>query len=536
MLWSLLKIVLFIGLVIGAAWGGGMLLESDGGIQISVAGTEYTLGPLATVVALLALVVAVWIALKVVSLFVAFLRFASGDKTAIDRFFDRRRERKGFDALAESLTALASGESKQALAKAARAEKLLRRPDLTTLLTAQAAEQSGDRVQAEAAYKRLLKDERTRFVGVRGLMKQQLDAGNTDTALKLAEKAFGLKPKHEETQNRLLELQAGSHDWAGARRTLAAKVKHGSLPRDVHKRRDAVLALGEARDTIGEDTPAAREAAINANRQSPDLIPAAVFAADAFVAQNKPKNATRILRKAWGAAPHPDLAAAFARIVPDETPDARIKRFAALTNQHRDHPETRMLEAELKITAEDFPGARDALGDLAESDPTARSLAIMAAIERGLGADDAVVKGWLARALTAPRGPQWVCDNCNKTHAGWEPICDACNGLDTLSWRTPADESSPLPAGAEMLPLIVGQVEVQEVEEEEDPTPEPDPGSSDTEESNSADDAENSVDPDLAEEEEGSDDHGKSAAAPDDVKIANADSPPLDYAVEKEAK
>ena len=150
MLWSLLKIVLFIGLIIAAAWGGGVLLESDGGIQISVAGTEYTLGPLATVVALLAFVVAIWIALKLVGLVVAFLRFASGDKTAIDRFFDRRRERKGFDALAESLTALASGESKQALAKAARAEKLLRRPDLTTLLTAQAAEQSGDRAQAEA--------------------------------------------------------------------------------------------------------------------------------------------------------------------------------------------------------------------------------------------------------------------------------------------------------------------------------------------------------------------------------------------------
>ena len=54
------------------------------------------------------------------------------------------------------------------------------------------------------------------------------------------------------------------------------------------------------------------------------------------------------------------------------------------------------------------------MGDLAETHPTARTLAIMAAIERGQGADDAVVKGWLARALTAPRGPQWVCDNCNK--------------------------------------------------------------------------------------------------------------------------
>jgi len=80
---------------------------------------------------------------------------------------------------------------------------------------------------------------------------------------------------------------------------------------------------------------------------------------------------------------HPDLAAAFAEIEPDETPPARIKRFAALTRRHTDDPETRMLLAELHIAAEDFPEARRALGDLVETDPTTRSVTIRAAIERG---------------------------------------------------------------------------------------------------------------------------------------------------------
>jgi len=48
-----------------------------------------------------------------------------------------------------------------------------------------------------------------------------------------------------------------------------------------------------------------------------------------------------------------------------------------------------MLQAELMIAAEDFPAARKAIGDLAETDPTARALTIMAAIERGEGSDDA---------------------------------------------------------------------------------------------------------------------------------------------------
>ena len=105
------------------------------------------------------------------------------------------------------MMALASGEGRLAMAKAARAERFLARPELTNLLAAQAAEMAGDRTKAEEVYKRLLQDERTRFVGVRGIMKQKLDEGDADTALKLAERAFALKPRHEETTDILLRLQ-----------------------------------------------------------------------------------------------------------------------------------------------------------------------------------------------------------------------------------------------------------------------------------------------------------------------------------------
>jgi len=132
------------------------------------------------------------------------------------------------------------------MTKAARAERYLESPKLTNLLTAQAAEMAGDTRKAETTYRKLLEDDSTRFVGVRGILKQKLDSGETETALKLAEKAFALKPRHSETQDVLMQLQAEKEDWQGARQTLNAKLKSGALPRDVHKRRDAVLALSEA--------------------------------------------------------------------------------------------------------------------------------------------------------------------------------------------------------------------------------------------------------------------------------------------------
>jgi len=460
MLWSLIKIIFFIGVVGALAWGAGFLLESDGGLQISALGYEVSPGPLGSVLLLVALVFVVWLLLKVLALLVAVWKFLNGDETALSRYFDRNRERKGFEALSEGLMALASGEGRVAMAKAAKADKYLNKPELTNLLTAQAAELAGDTKKAEETYRKLVENEQTRFVGVRGIMKQKLAAGENAVALQFAEKAFALKPKHEETGDILLRLQAEKEDWTGARKTLSAKLRNGQLPRDVHKRRDAVLALSEAKDVIADDSSIEkREAAIEANRLSPDLIPAAVMAAHGYIEQNKPRYATRVLKKAWEARPHPDLAAAFAAIAPDEKPSERIKRFTALTKMKPENPETKMLLAELHIANEDFPAARRALGDLVEIDPDARSVTLMAVIERGEGASDTVVKGWLARAIAVPRGPQWICDNCQHIHNEWKPICENCSSFDTLEWKRPPLSEVAMPAGVQMLPLIVGALE-----------------------------------------------------------------------------
>ena len=288
MIWSLVKIILFVCAVAAIALGAGYLLESQGGIQVVVAGTEFTLGPLESVMALVVLVFAVWVLIKVIGALIAVWHFLNGDETAITRYFARNRQAKGFDALAEGMMALASGEGRMAMTKAAKAEKYLKRPELTDLLTAQAAEMSGDRRKAEQSYRKLIQNEQTRFVGVRGIMKQKLAEGDTATAMELAKKAFALKPRHTETGDVLLKLQAQSSDWAGARNTLHTKLKAGALPRDVHKRRDAVLALSEAKQVFEADqTIEAREAAIEANRLSPDLIPAAVMAAQSYIEQGR---------------------------------------------------------------------------------------------------------------------------------------------------------------------------------------------------------------------------------------------------------
>ena len=87
-------------------------------------------------------------------------------------------------------------------------------------------------------------------------------------------------------------------------KTLGAKLKYGTLPRDLHRRRDAVLALADAQAQIAEGRAAdAYDEAIEAARLSPELVPAAAMAARAYVALGKPKNAAKVVKTAWAKEP-----------------------------------------------------------------------------------------------------------------------------------------------------------------------------------------------------------------------------------------
>ena len=456
MLWSLIKILSFVAMVMLISFGAGRLMEAKGGVTIQYSGLELSFGALQAAILVLGLLISLWLLLKLLGLVIALLRFINGDETALSRYFNRNRERRGFEALSDGLMALASGEGRDAMAKAKKADRLLNRPDLTNLIVAQAAVANGDRQIAKATYKKLLKDPKTRFVGTYGLLQQHLQDGDTELALKLAEHAFALKPKHGETQDALLKLQAGQEDWHGVRATLTAKLKHGTLPKDVHKRRDAIFALSQARDLRAEGKlQEAQSHAVEANKLAPSLVPAALLAAEGHREQNNGKQASRILRAAWQLVPHRELASGFAALAPDEEPAARLKRFEQFTKGTDSHPESKMLMAELYVALADFEAARRALGELAKTDPTMRALTILAAIERGDGADDQSVRQLLTQAISAQRDPQWICENCGHVDHDWEPVCLNCEAIDSIAWKRPPMSEAVSP---DMLPLIVGHM------------------------------------------------------------------------------
>ena len=82
MLWSLLKIVVFVCLAAALAYGAALLLETPGEVVVAFAGREFALTPLGFVLSLVALIVVAVILLKILGFLGALIRFLLGDETA----------------------------------------------------------------------------------------------------------------------------------------------------------------------------------------------------------------------------------------------------------------------------------------------------------------------------------------------------------------------------------------------------------------------------------------------------------------------
>ncbi|MEL6979311.1 MAG: heme biosynthesis HemY N-terminal domain-containing protein [Pseudomonadota bacterium] len=442
------RLIFWLAVTAGLAYGISLILGIDGVSRITAAGYEIEMKTgvfIISLMTLLALAMLVfWIALKGVS-----------GVLGVFSLFAKRREKKGLGALSTALVALAEGDGPRALKSALKAEDLLDNPDLTRLVTAQAAKAAGDEERAARYYEMMASDRDTNFIGVAGLLRQALHDNQPERALKLAEQAHKLRPREGEVMDALFDLQLGRGDWSGARETVRSGVKAKRLTRDVGDRRRAVLHVTEAmeRDKAGE-AEAAHAQAMEAVRLAPSLAPAAALAARLKAARGEARGAARILAAAWKAAPHPDIAAAFAALEPDETPKARQRRFEKLISANPGAEESRLLEAEIALAAEDFEGARTALGDLAETAPSARACALMAALEQATGADFETVRAWLAKAAAAPRNARWVCDSCGAESESWSFRCGHCHAFDSLGWRV-ADASEGLSESA-LFPLLAG--------------------------------------------------------------------------------
>lgn len=356
---------------------------------------------------------------------------------ALSRYVKEKQEERGLDALSQGLIAIGSGDKESARRYASLARRRLPNEPLTGLLRAQSAQLSGDRAEATRIFEAMTERPGTELLGLRGLFLEARREEETEAACQFAERAMHRNPGLAWSVNALFELQCRAGDWGGALRTLDVARRQKHVDKQTGDRRRGVLLMAQAREAEDQDSGHACKLALEALALAPDLVPAAAMAGRLIAAQGNVSRARRLLTKAWERKPHPDLALAYAYLVPGEPPRDRLMRVKKLTQARAENAEGRFALALAATDARGWDEARAALIPLTADNPTSRVCTLMARIEAGDKGDEGRVREWLTRAVRAPRDPAWTADGF--VSEVWEPVSPVTGRLDAFEWKVPVE-------------------------------------------------------------------------------------------------
>jgi HemY protein len=415
-----LAILIAAALVVAAAW---LLASLHGHVAIQLGDLSVEMATPVFALGLLVLVLAGWGVLNGFGILVTLPRRVRTARA-------RRAHRLGDLAITRALVALAAADSGGARRESGRARRYLGDTPQTLFLAAQAARLGGLESEAETLFRSLAARDDAPLLGLRGLLQQAVTRENWPEAAALARRAEETYPGAAWLREERLRLAIQTGAWRDA-----LALAGPNAPRAVYA---AAAAQAEA------DPDEAIRLARQAWKDDPTLIPAALVYAERLRAAGRESRAQSVLRDAWQAAPHPDLAAAtFAGI---DDPMQRLKTAERLVAGNPDHPESHLLLARCALAA-GLPGeARRHAETACERLNERRLWILLADIEEAEHGPTEAMRDALRRAAMADPDPTWRCAGCGTSFPLWHAACANCGTPGRISWegaaKVPVNEAT----------------------------------------------------------------------------------------------
>jgi HemY protein len=423
----MIRIILFLLLIALAAKGATWVADQPGDVLVTLPG--WSAHPSLPVFALL-LGIAIVVAILAWTVLLMLWRLPKG----IKRSRRERRMARGRRAITQGLLAIGHGDSAAARAHAEVARRHAAQDPLALLLHAQSAQLDGDRGGAQRAFRAMAEREDTRLLGLRGLFVEAQRADDPVAAVMIAEEALKLAPASTWASHAVLGFRCAKGDWSGALAILDTNLSSGLIDKAAYRRQRGVLLTARALELETIDRDRSREAAMEAVKLAPTLVPAAVLASKYESEAHQIRRSMRIVEAAWLAQPHPDLADAYAHVRLGDSARQRLVRVETLAAKAPGHLESALAIARAAIDATEYARAREALTPFIAS-PTQRVAMLMAEIERTEHGDSGRARAWTLRAVRALHDPVWTADGY--VSSTWRPVSPVTGRLDAFVWQAP---------------------------------------------------------------------------------------------------
>lgn len=392
-MWKALKFFVIAAILLAVAWG---VASLPGTLTINAARYQVNTPVPVAVVALLLLII-------LVLLLNWLLRALRRTPTRLSQWRGHKRQLAGDTALQRGLVAISAGDAKGAQTAMSKARNLLGDTPLVQWLGAEAARIAGRTEEARAGFERLIQSKDMKFLGHQGLLRESMQADQTEEAAKQAAEAEAAWPGGDWTRQQRLALALKQQNYPVALTLAGNNTERASL----------AVAAAKAAPTPQQALKLAK-LAMKADANAP-IVPATL--AQALRDAGKNRAARKTVLRGWAKAPSAQLAAAW--FAPEATKLERAKDAVKLAASNPGHVESELVLAQTSLEAQ-------LLGE-------ARAHAQKA---KELGNADGRAEAILAQLGNQPAPPPtaaWHCTNCQTRQESWMPVCPACGKIGSLA-------------------------------------------------------------------------------------------------------
>jgi len=346
------------------------------------------------------------------------------------------RTQKGYDFFVESMIALFNKDNKTAINSARKMRGILKKDkSLNLLLQSEILKIEKKSDELNDVYDLMIKNNKTKTLGYRGLMEQSLKQQDYHHAFIYGEKLFLLNPKIEKLYQTLLNVVAKTKNW-NQLINMTDKAYSNKIIKKVEANENKSIALFEiAKIKMKSDRSEAINLIEKAISLKGNFSPYIKLYAQLLFESNNSTKAEKVLMKCWNQSPS-DLLRLSITDVLKENKINEIEFIHRLISKNQNNEESKKLLIDFAIYFNNWGLARDNIKGLIGSSPSREVCLFMSEIELGEFNDIQKSEGWKLRGNNAGSDYYWVCKFTKNPQKNWSALSDSGH-FNSLEWIQP---------------------------------------------------------------------------------------------------
>ena len=344
--------------------------------------------------------------------------------------------KKGYDFFAEAMIALLNKDNKGATISAKKMKGLLKEEtSLSLLLQSEILKIERKSDKLNEIYDLMIKNNKTKTLGYRGLMEQSLKQQDYHHAFVYGEKLFILNPKIEKLYDTLVNILAKTRNW----NQLTAITDKAYTNKIINKEQaleNKSIALYEiAKIKMKSDIKEAIKLIEKAITFKNNFPPYIKIYLEMLFSIEKISKIQKILKKYWNEYPNAAMRLSITNVLKDNKISdlSFVKKFI---DKNKNDEESKKLLIEFAIYFNEWSIARENIKGLIGPNPSREICLFMSEIELGEYNNIQKSEGWKLRANNADIDKYWVCKITNNFQKDWSTISESGH-FNSLEWKQP---------------------------------------------------------------------------------------------------